>query len=196
MDIGGKHLLRLHGILAGEAGGAETAFCVLGQLHHMLGGQVAQGISPDDLIDLLHIAARGHQQLLVGDVGAEVAGIFERRCRHHEVYLGGTGVPQQLDDAGRGGAAHDGVIHQHDPLALDGAGHDVQLDADAVLALLLAALDKGAADVLIFNKADAVGNAALLRVAEGGVEAGVRHTDDHTAAGTQTFFSLAVSDLL
>ena len=90
-----------------------------------------------------------------------------------------TGVPQQLDDAGRGGAAHDGVIHQHDPLALDGAGHDVQLDADAVLALLLAALDKGAADVLIFNKADAVGNAALLRVAKGGVEAGVRHTDDH-----------------
>ena len=41
----------------------------------------------------------------------------------------------------RGGAAHDGVIHQHDPLALDGAGHDVQLDADAVLALLLALCD-------------------------------------------------------
>ena len=99
MDIGGKHLLRPHGILAGKAGSAETAFCVLGQLHHMLGGQVAQGIGPDDLIDLLHIAARGHQQLLVGDVGAEVAGIFERGGRDPEVDFLCTGIPQQLDDA-------------------------------------------------------------------------------------------------
>ena len=132
----------------------------------MLGGQVAQGIGPDDLIDLLHIAARGHQQLLVGDVGAEVAGVFERGGRDPEVDFLCTGIPQQLDDAGGGGAAHDGVIHQHDPLALDGAGHHVQLDAHAVFALLLAALDKGAADVFIFDEADAVGNAALLRVAE------------------------------
>ena len=36
--------------------------------------------------------------------------------------------------------------------SLDGAGHDVQLDADAVLALLLAALDKGAADVIRGNQ--------------------------------------------
>ena len=90
-----------------------------------------------------------------------------------------SGVPQQLDDAGGGGAAHDGVIHQHHPLALDGAGHDVQLDADAVLALLLAALNEGAADVFILDEADAVGDAALLRVAEGRIKAGVRHTDDH-----------------
>ena len=179
MDIGGKHLIRLHGIFAGEAGGAEPTVCVFGQLHHMFGGQVAQGVGPDDLIDLVHRASGGHEQLLVGDVGAEVAGIFERRCRHHEVYLGGTGVPQQLDDAGRGGAAHDGVIHQHHPLALDGAGHDVQLDAHAVLALLLAALNEGSADVLILNEADAVGDAALLGVAQGGVQAGVRHADDH-----------------
>ena len=32
MDIGGKHLFRPHGILAGKAGGAETAFCVFGKL--------------------------------------------------------------------------------------------------------------------------------------------------------------------
>ena len=38
-------------------------------------------------------------------------------------------ISQQLDDAGRGGAAHDGIIHQHHALALDGAGHHVQLDA-------------------------------------------------------------------
>ena len=52
------------------------------------------------------------------------------------------GVPQQLDDAGRGGTAHDGVIHQHHALALDGARDHVQLDAHAVLTLLLAALNE------------------------------------------------------
>ena len=162
MNIGGKHLVRPYGVFAGKAGGAESAFCVFGQLYHMLGGQIAQCIGPDDLIDLLHGAARGHQQLLVRDIGAEVAGVLERRCRHHKVHLGGTGVPQQLDDAGRCGAAHDGVIHQHHALALDRAGNNVQLDAHAVLALLLAALNEGAADVLILNKADAIGDAALL----------------------------------
>ena len=145
----------------------------------MVCGQVAQRIRADDLIDLLHGAAGGDQQLLVRNVGAEIAGIFEGRGRHAEVDLRCTGVPQQLDDAGRGGAAHDGVIHQHDPLALDGAGYDVQLDAHTVLALLLAALDEGAANVFVLDEADAVGDAALLGVAEGGVEAGVRHTDDH-----------------
>ncbi len=136
------------------------------------------GVGPDDLIDLVHRASGGHQQFLVGDIGAEVAGIFERRCRHHEVYLGGTGVPQQLDDAGRGGTAHDGVIHQHHALALDRAGDHVQLDAHAVLTLLLAALNEGAADVLILNEADAVGM-PLSWSNQGGVQAGVRHADDH-----------------
>lgn len=170
MNIGGKHLFRLHSVFAGEAGGAEAAVGVLGQLDDVLRGEVAQRVGANDLVDLVHRAAGSDQKLLVGDVGAKVAGIFEGGCRNAEVDFLCSGVPQQLDDAGRGGAAHDGVIHQHDPLALDGAGHGVQLDADAVLALLLAALDEGAADVLIFNKADAVGDAALLRVAKGGVE--------------------------
>ena len=95
------------------------------------------------------------------------------------MHLGSTGIPQQLDDAGRGGAAHDGVIHQHHALALDGAGHHVQLDAHAVLTLLLAALNEGAADVFVFDKADAVGDAALLRVAQCCIQAGIRHADDH-----------------
>ena len=128
--------------------------------------KVAQRIGADDLVDLLQRAAGGHQQLLVRDIGAEVARILEGRCRDHKVHLGSTGIPQQLDDAGRGGAAHDGVIHQHHALALDGAGHHVQLDAHAVLTLLLAALNEGAADVFVFDKADAVGDAALLRVAQ------------------------------
>ena len=37
---------------------------------------------------------------------------------------------------------------------------------------------KRAADVLIFDKADAVGDAGLARVADGCIKAGIRHADD------------------
>ena len=77
MNIGGKHLFRLHGVLAGEAGSAEAAVRVLGQPDDVLRRKVAQRVGPDDLVDLIHRAAGGDQQLLVGDVGAEIAGIFE-----------------------------------------------------------------------------------------------------------------------
>mgnify|MGYP001052037933 CR=1 FL=1 len=36
MNIGRKHLVGLHGIFPGEAGGAEAAVGTLGQLDHML----------------------------------------------------------------------------------------------------------------------------------------------------------------
>lgn len=77
MNIGGKHLFRLYGVFAGEAGGAEAAVGVLGQLDDVLRGEVAQRVGANDLVDLVHRAAGSDQKLLVGDVGAEVAGIFE-----------------------------------------------------------------------------------------------------------------------
>ena len=132
VNIGRKHFLRLDGVFTREAGRAETTVGIGSQLDHMLRGKVAQRVRPDDLIDLVHGAARGHQKLLVRDIRAEIAGILERRSRDPEMDLLGARVPQQLDDAGGGGAADDGVIHQHHPLALDGAGHRVELDADAV----------------------------------------------------------------
>ena len=80
---------------------------------------------------------------------------------------------------GGGGAAHDGVVDEHHALALHGGSDGVELDAHAVLPLLLGGLDEGAADVLVFDEADAVGNAALAGVADGGVDAAVGHADDH-----------------
>ena len=100
MNIGGKHLFRLHGVLAGEAGSAEAAVRVLGQSDDVLRRKVAQRVGPDDLVDLVHRAAGGDQQLLVGDVGAEIAGIFEGGRGNTEVDFLRSGVPQQLDDAG------------------------------------------------------------------------------------------------
>ena len=85
MNIGGKHLFRLHSVFAGEAGGAEAAVGVLGQLDNVLRGEVAQRVGANDLVDLVHRAAGSDQKLLVGDVGAKVAGIFEGGCRNAEV---------------------------------------------------------------------------------------------------------------
>ena len=127
----------------------------------MFGGQVTQGVGADDLIDLDHRPAGGHQQFLVGDVGAEVAGVLEGRCRNPEVDFPGAGVPQQLDDPAEVVPRTMESYNQHHPLVPHRAGDDVQLDADAVFPLFLAALDEGAADVFVLDEADAVGDAAF-----------------------------------
>ena len=86
--------------------------------------------------------------------------------------------PQKADDARRCGAADDGIIDEDDALVPDGFGDDVQLDAHGVFAHLLAGGDEAAADILVLQEADAVGDAALLRVADGCIDAGIRHADD------------------
>ena len=88
-------------------------------------------------------------------------------------------LAQQTHDARAGGAAHDGIVHQHHALALHRGRHGVQFDAHEVLALGLRGLYERAGDVLALDKADAVGDAALPRVAQRRVEAAVRHADDH-----------------
>ena len=60
-----------------------------------------------------------------------------------------------------------------------GGGNGVQLDAHGVLPLLLSRLDECAADVLVLDEADAVGNPAGAAVADGGIQPGIRHADDH-----------------
>ena len=141
--------------------------------------QVSQRVRTDDPVDLLHGMAGGDQQLLVGDIGAEITGMGEGRGRDAVMDLLGAGVPQQADSAGAGGAPHHRVVHQHHPLAGHGGGDGVELDAHAVFPLGLAALDEGAAHILVFDKADAVGNAAFQRIAQRGVQPGIRRADDH-----------------
>ncbi len=43
----------------------------------------------------------------------------DRRRRDAEVHLLGAGVAHHLHDLEGGGAAHDGVVDQHDALAVD-----------------------------------------------------------------------------
>ena len=144
----------------------------------MLNAQIAQRVRPDQLVDLLNGVAGGNQVLLVGNVGAEIARVGERRRTDPVVYLGSTGLAQQADGAGARRAADDGVIDQHNALALDRGRDGVQLDAHAALALGLAALNEGAAYIFVLDKAHAVGDTALLRIAERCIQTGVRCADD------------------
>ena len=57
------------------------------------------------------------------------------------------------------------------------------LELDAELADALLGLDEGAADVVVADDAELEGNAALLRVADGGGHAGVRDRDDDVGLG-------------
>ena len=84
------------------------------------------------------------------------------------MHLFRTSVTHHLYDLGRGGAADDGVIDKDDTLAVHHRAVGAVLEADAELADLLGRLDEGAADIVIADDAELVGDAGLLRVADGG----------------------------
>ena len=72
-----------------------------------------------------------------------------------------AGVAHHLHDLGRGGAAHDRIVDQHDALARDHRAVGRVLEAHAKLADLLGRLDEGAADIVIADDAELVGDAGL-----------------------------------
>ena len=90
----------------------------------------------------------------------------------------GPRLPQKGDDLAAGGPPDDGVVHHDHPLALHLAGQGGELDAHRLLPAGLVGGDKGAAHIAVFHKSHPVGDAALLGVALGGVQAGVGHPDD------------------
>ena len=82
------------------------------------------------------------------------------------------------DDFAARGSADDGVVNEDDALAFEQIVHGVELEADAEVADALLGLNKGAADVVIADEADAEGDARLFRVAERGGDAGVGDGND------------------
>ena len=57
-----------------------------------------------------------------------------------------------------GRAANDGVIHEDDALSLQIVPESIQLDANRALALVLTRLNKGSADIFVFNQAYIIWN--------------------------------------
>ena len=93
--------------------------------------------------------------------------------------LSGPGPAQQINHAPAGGAPDDGIVDQHDTLALHQRADGVELDVDAHLPQLLGGRDKGAPNILIFGKADPIGDPGRPGISQGGVQSGVWDADDH-----------------
>ena len=91
--------------------------------------------------------------------------------------LGGAGVAQHLHDLARRVAAHDRVVDHDQALARDHLGQRVELQAQAVLAQLLAGLDERARDVAVLDEAVVLGQPGRAREAAGGGVAGVGDGD-------------------
>ena len=90
-----------------------------------------------------------------------------------EMDLGRACIKDHVLDLAAGGPAHDGIVDQDHPLALDERAVDVQLQPHAHVADLLRRLDEGAAHVLIADDPHAEGDAAFGGKADGGGGAAV-----------------------
>ena len=83
----------------------------------------------------------------------------------------------QADETFGRDPAHDGIINQHHAFSLDHRTYGVQLDADRVLSHFLRRGNERASDVLVLDEPKRVRNSRGPRVADGRVQARVRHAD-------------------
>ena len=82
------------------------------------------------------------------------------------MHLPGAGAAHHLDDLHRGGAAHDRIVDQDDPLALDHGAVGVVLQAHAEMADMVGGLDEGAADIVVADDAELERHARLGGIAD------------------------------
>ena len=127
----------------------------------------------------LDVQLRGQQLLALGRVDPVEAGMRGGRRRDAHVDRAGAGGAHHLHDLERGGAADDGIVHQHDPLARQHGPVGVVLQLDPQVADLLARLDEGPPDVVVADDPQLEGDPRLLGVADGGRHPGIGHRYDH-----------------
>ena len=92
-------------------------------------------------------------------------------------------LPHHAHDLAAGGAAHDGIVHQHHALAFQQMPHRVQLQLHAEIADGLRGLDERAAHVVIADQRLAERHARFGRIADGRRHARVRHRHHHVGLG-------------
>src|SRR5215210_2659115 len=170
-------------VVAVEAGAAKAVLSLFCGGDHRIRREVGQGGCPDLGPDLFHGQVRAYELVGTIHVDAVVAGAFDRGRRDPEVDLGGAGLEQQLDQLAAGVTAHDGVVHDDHPVALDHARQRVELEPDAELAHTVGRLDKSPTYVAGLYEAFRVRDAAPLRVADRRHHPRVGDGDDHVGLG-------------
>ena len=111
-------------------------------------------------------------------VDAVVAGPGGGRRADAEVDLRGARRADHLHDLAARRAAHDRVVHHHDPLAGEHAAQRVQLELHAEVPDRLLRLDERAADVVGADEPHRERDPGALGVADRRGDARVRHRDD------------------
>ena len=94
------------------------------------------------------------------------------------MHLARAGLADHLDDLLAGGAAHDRIVDEDDPLALQHVAVGVVLQLHAHVADRVGRLDEGAADIVVADDAEFEGKPGLLRVADRRRDAGIGHRHD------------------
>ena len=99
------------------------------------------------------------------------------------MHLRRSRLEQELHQLARGRAAHDRVVDDHDPAAVERGAKRVELELHAPLAEPLVGLDERPSHVAVLHEALAVRDAAPLRVADRGRRSGVGDADDDVGVG-------------
>ena len=140
---------------------------------------IDQPVRADKLHDLVDAAPVRDEFPARGHIDAVHIGVAHRRRRRGEVYPGRARIARHLNDFAGRGAAHDGIVHQHDPAPLELQADRVELLAHRAAPLLLPGHDKRAPYIAVFDKRLAVLDAQRRGQRKTRRAAGVRHGDDH-----------------
>src|SRR5437660_7823067 len=140
------------GVVAREAGVTEVRGIAAGRLEHPVEREVAERVDAQVGADLLDAVARRDQLFLTGRVDAVIAGPGDRRRRHAEMHLRGTGLADELPQSPARGPTYDRVVHHHDLLSREHPPHRVELDLHLRHAVGLGGMDERAADVMVADQ--------------------------------------------
>src|SRR5229473_1347233 len=134
---------------AGVAGGAIVALRVADSLLQSGQRNVAQRIGSDEFADFFRRAGGGDQLFARRRVHAVITRRNRGWTTDAHVHFFGAGFAYHADDFAAGGAAHNGVVHQHDALTFNQAADRVELQLHAKIADGLRRLDERASNVVI-----------------------------------------------
>src|SRR5437899_2079901 len=156
----------------------ESALVVADGLFERGQREVAKRIRAEEFADFFGRLRGGNQFLARGRVHAVVARRDCWRATDAHVDFLGPDLANHAHDFAAGGAADDGIVHEHDALTFNEAPHGIELELHAEIADRLRGLDERAADVMIADQAHAEGNLGFEGVADGGGNAGIGHGHD------------------
>ncbi len=137
-----------------------------------------QAVGADIFGHLLDAHPCGEQLGALGRVDPVEAAVPRRRRRDAHVHFAGAGIAHHLHDLEAGGAAHDRIVDQDDPLALKQGAVGIVLQLHAQVADIVRRLDEGAADIMRADDAELERHARLLGIADRRRDARIGHRDD------------------